>query len=1309
MFNSYCAKKESVIRLLLKTGIFLFFILQYLQLYAISPGPDAAFEGSPLSGYGPLTVNFMDQSSSFFGVSTTWSWDFGDGGTSSEENPQYVYGGVEYPTSYTVTLIVSDPFGTSTAVKVNYITVTGTTPGGNGTGLGFTADPTSGIAPFTVSFQDTTGGNPTSWLWNFGDGFTSNMQNPQHQYETVSAPTSYTVTLIESNAFGTSTVSYANYIHVTESGPGGGFYAVPTSGNTPLTVQFYDTTSNNPNSWNWSFGDGGTSTSENPSHLYGTVSHPTSYIVRLIVSNAYGTSTSYGSSGAGANTPVITVLPPVPGAGFYAVPTSGNTPLLVQFYDTTSNNPNSWNWSFGDGGTSTSENPSHLYGTVSQPTSYVVRLIVSNGYGTSTSYGSSGAGAGTAFISVLPPVPGAGFYAVPTSGNTPLTVQFYDTTSNNPNSWNWSFGDGGTSTSENPSHLYGTVSQPTSYVVRLIVSNAYGTSTSYGSSNANSTTPIITVLPPALPGAGFYAVPTSGNTPLLVQFYDTTSNNPNSWNWSFGDGGTSTSENPSHLYGTVSHPTSYVVRLIVSNAYGTSTSYGSSNANSTTPIITVLPPVPGAGFYAVPTSGQTPLLVQFYDTTSNNPNSWNWSFGDGGTSTSENPSHLYGTVSQPTSYVVRLIVSNAYGTSTSYGSSNASSTSPIITVLPPIPVAGFYASPTSGTGPLTVNFTDTSAYNPTSWSWDFGDGGTSTSENPVHAYSSVTGNISYTVRLIVSNLYGTSTATQAGLIRVLVSPPPFETQLPSLKLFPGQSLPLAFDINDFITPGSANSYSVITNFLGLTSLSHSTVNELSYSSSTVGLNAYGTSNGLSTNTVTNLVKYSTYKIQELPKIGLTPGSSYVIDVANYTLSDGASLPPPSFGNPSSITVSDFTRVTAYWSGDTAVVVTSLSPFFGEVDVDVIAAPVAAPPYGVDIDKERIAVFTNLLSNGTFSTSNDTAAYALEVAPGRPNLATQSWMSSYTDLAGTQADGVWRFTFNDASDGVKVTPFSYNWLSVYTTQGAWYIARMHVVSDTPSNTHQTFLYSYSNLVNAGVGTNIGANVLFGTPTVWTWMESPFLLHVASTSAYPQFQLKAGGAGSIYVDELQFIKAAPTLIDANRASTRYKYIHGEFNQASDTADWGQEVYLGSSGAPVFSVSSGYLRVNFAGATTGNQLGFKWTASTTGNGEGLVTPEATPGRQIGVRLTLTKETGSFNSLLLVVLTAIGVQSSGQYDFAIPPSNLVAEAGVGALAEGEYRTVGTALNGYYQFQFGLRSDEPGILDVSNVDFDRDVNDPTY
>ncbi|MEA2007369.1 MAG: peptidoglycan DD-metalloendopeptidase family protein [Patescibacteria group bacterium] len=88
-----------------------------------------------------------------------------------------------------------------------------------------------------------------------------------------------------------------------------------------------------------------------------------------------------------------------------------------------------------------------------------------------------------------------------------------------------------------------------------------------------------------------------------------------------------------------------------------------------------------------------------------------------------------------------------------------------ITVIAPVtpPTANFTASPTNGTGPLTVTFTDQSTNNPTSWSWNFGDDGTSSSQNPSHIYTN-TG--TYTVTLTVSNSDGSDTETKTGYIIV---------------------------------------------------------------------------------------------------------------------------------------------------------------------------------------------------------------------------------------------------------------------------------------------------------------------------------------------------------------------------------------------------------------------------------------------------------------------------------------------------------------------------------------------------------------
>ena len=79
--------------------------------------------------------------------------------------------------------------------------------------------------------------------------------------------------------------------------------------------------------------------------------------------------------------------------------------------------------------------------------------------------------------------------------------------------------------------------------------------------------------------------------------------------------------------------------------------------------------------------------------------------------------------------------------------------------------AAFIATPTSGTVPLTVGFTDQSTNIPTSWNWDFGDGGTSSQQNPSNTYSSVG---KYTVSLEVTNQYGSNTETKTNYITVKV-------------------------------------------------------------------------------------------------------------------------------------------------------------------------------------------------------------------------------------------------------------------------------------------------------------------------------------------------------------------------------------------------------------------------------------------------------------------------------------------------------------------------------------------------------------
>jgi PKD repeat protein len=169
---------------------------------------------------------------------------------------------------------------------------------------------------------------------------------------------------------------------------------------------------------------------------------------------------------------------------------------------------------------------------------------------------------------------------------------------------------------------------------------------------------------------------------------------------------------------------------------------------------------PVANFTGTPTSGLKPLNVQFTDTSTNTPTSWSWTFGDGGTSTAKNPSHQYANAG---SYTVTLTATNVAGSNTK------TKTNYIVVSNPLPPVANFTGTPTSGTAPLNVHFTDTSTNNPTSWAWDFDNNGTvdSTVKNPSHVYANPG---TYSVKLTATNTGGSDVEIKTGYITVQQPP-----------------------------------------------------------------------------------------------------------------------------------------------------------------------------------------------------------------------------------------------------------------------------------------------------------------------------------------------------------------------------------------------------------------------------------------------------------------------------------------------------------------------------------------------------------
>jgi len=406
--------------------------------------------------------------------------------------------------------------------------------------VAFTSNVTEGTLPLSVLFVDESSNTPTAWLWSFGDGSTSTLQNPSHIYTTAGT---YTVTLIASNTAGSATDTEEGYITVTKTGtvPVTAFVANQTSGTLPFSVQFMDTSTNSPTTWLWSFGDGSSATVRNPIHTYTSAG---TYSVTLTASNSAGATTI---SQSGYIT--VTKEAAVPVASFLATGSSGEIPLSVQFFDASSNTPSSWVWSFGDGDYSTSQNPSHTYTTAG---TYTVTLTASNTAGSDTEVEED-------CVVADPAKPVAAFTANITSGTVPLTVAFTDSSTNTPTTWYWSFGDGSTSSAQNVTHTYESTG---SYSVTLTATNDEG-------SNTTTKSGVITVSNAiGIPSASFTADSTTGSAPLNVQFTDTSSNTPTAWVWSFGDGESSTLPNPSHTYTAAGN---FTVKLTASNTGGTDT------------------------------------------------------------------------------------------------------------------------------------------------------------------------------------------------------------------------------------------------------------------------------------------------------------------------------------------------------------------------------------------------------------------------------------------------------------------------------------------------------------------------------------------------------------------------------------------------------------------------------------------------------------------------------------------------------------------------------------------------------------------
>jgi len=164
----------------------------------------AGFLAEPSTGNAPLDVSFTDTSR---GDIETWEWDFDDGETSSVQNPihRFVASG-----TYHVMLRITNTDGSDDVIIEDVVVSQGPAiPTAD-----FSTNPLSGPAPLTVSFEDLSIGEDLSYDWDFGDGTSTDIQNPNHGY---TAPGSYTVTLTVSNSAGSDMRIREDYITVTQA------------------------------------------------------------------------------------------------------------------------------------------------------------------------------------------------------------------------------------------------------------------------------------------------------------------------------------------------------------------------------------------------------------------------------------------------------------------------------------------------------------------------------------------------------------------------------------------------------------------------------------------------------------------------------------------------------------------------------------------------------------------------------------------------------------------------------------------------------------------------------------------------------------------------------------------------------------------------------------------------------------------------------------------------------------------------------------------------------------------------------------
>lgn len=566
----------------------------------------------------------------------------------------------------------------------------------------FTSDLQEGCSPLAVQFVNQSEGDDLNYLWDFGNGNTSILENPQASYTEYG---NYTVSLTVWNDDGEDSMVIESYISVYDL-PDINFHsASATEGCPPFDVEFIPDIENFPHndlSFNWDFGTGAIAHDSLAEYTYGEAG---TYDVLLTVYDSHGCFNSIykGDYITVYENPIFSISA--------SNQTFCNEPSTVDFsIDVANMDDYTVEWDFGDGTSATGSSPSHTYNSYGDY-SLTVTVTSPDGCERSEEYPD--------YISITPITADFTPHDTIVCSGTPVAFQ---NLSSGYSDVSWDFGDGTTSGAINPVHVFVTSG---SFDVSLEVSNDEGC-------EKNITYPITVESVTA-----DFSIETEYvcQLPATINYYDN-STNAVSWEWYMGNGMTYTDQNPVNTYeegmmpGDNPNSFQFTDTLIVTSPNGCTDMHVVSNGvNVTLPNAYFIPN--NSANYATQMRGCAPLEIDFmagstYDTDLDDIISRTWDFGDGTTSTLANPTHVW---NNPGEYDISLTVVTEMGcedTYTAHVEVGTQQTADFTHSMPDTMCASEYA-----------HFEDLSTDEDLidQWIWSFSDGGTSIHPNAIHQFS----------------------------------------------------------------------------------------------------------------------------------------------------------------------------------------------------------------------------------------------------------------------------------------------------------------------------------------------------------------------------------------------------------------------------------------------------------------------------------------------------------------------------------------------------------------------------------------------